>query len=75
MKIVNCVVNFAYNIDRAFASLFGADPQATISSEVGRHAGHPLADQAAALLDAFDKGHVEDAQARAKLLAEAVMKQ
>lgn len=72
MTITQCLKNFAYNLDRAFASLFGADPQATISSEVGRHAGNPLADQAAALLDALDKGHVAEARARAKVLAEAL---
>jgi hypothetical protein len=30
------VGNFLYNLDRATASLFGAPPQETISSEVGR---------------------------------------
>lgn len=29
-------LDFLYNIDRAVASLFGAPPQETISSEVGR---------------------------------------
>lgn len=28
--------NFLYNLDRSVASLFGAPPQETISSEVGR---------------------------------------
>lgn len=30
------IVNFLYNVDRAIASLCGAPPQETISSEVGR---------------------------------------
>src|SRR5712691_6465856 len=32
------VLNFLYNLDRAFASLGGAPPQETISSEVGLNA-------------------------------------
>lgn len=44
-----------YNLDRAVASLFGAPPQETISSEVGRVArgearGHNAFEQRAALL-------------------------
>lgn len=46
--------NFGYNLDRAIASLFGAPPQETISSEVGRVAagaahGHNWFEQWAAL--------------------------
>ena len=48
------VLNFLYNLDRAVASLFGAPPQETISSEVGRVArseakGHNRFEQWAAL--------------------------
>jgi hypothetical protein len=47
--------NCLYNLDRAVASLFGAPPQETISSEVGRVArgtahGHNRVEQWAALL-------------------------
>lgn len=46
--------NFFYNLDRAVASLFGAPPQETISSEVGRVArgeahGHGRFEEWAAL--------------------------
>lgn len=36
MTVKQCLMNAAYNLDRAVASLFGAKPQDTISSEAGR---------------------------------------
>lgn len=50
--------HFAYNLDRAVASLFGAPPQETISSEVGRVArgearGHNRFEEWAALRLAY----------------------
>jgi hypothetical protein len=54
--------NFLYNIDRAIASLCGAPPQETISSEVGRHAkDNALAEEAHDVLDAIQKDHCEHA--------------
>jgi hypothetical protein len=46
------LLNFLYNVDRAIASLYGAPPQETISSEVGRHAqDNALAVEAFDVLD------------------------
>ena len=49
------VRNWLYNLDRSIASLFGAPPQETISSEVGRVArgeayGHCWFEEKAAIL-------------------------
>lgn len=66
---------FLYNLDRAVASLFGAPPQETISSEVGRVArgeafGHNRFEQWAALriarwldtdIRVWGKNHTENA--------------
>ncbi len=54
-------LNFLYNCDRSIASLFGAPPQETISSEIGRHEANPIVEEAADVLDAIQPGHVEDA--------------
>lgn len=63
------VVDFIYNLDRAIASLFGAPPQETISSEAGRHeATNPLADAASDVLDKIQPGHTENAIIHANLL-------
>lgn len=63
--------NFLYNLDRAVASLFGAPPQETISSEIGRHQSNPLVDLAADALDGIQKDHVEKAVKHADRLAKA----
>lgn len=64
----NRFVNFLYNIDRAIASLCGAPPQETISSEVGRHDKNPVADVVADMLDDIQKDHVENAITHANSL-------
>ncbi len=56
------VLNFLYNLDRAFASLGGAPPQETISSEVGRNANSNwLAKQTRWALDKIQPLHTEHA--------------
>lgn len=74
MTVLQCFKNFAYNLDRAAASLFGADPQATISSEVGRHAAKKafMAREVSALLDAVDSGHTANAVMHAGWLKTAI---
>lgn len=62
------LVNFLYNLDRAAASLFGAKPQETISSEIGRHDQNPIVDVAADALDDIQKNHVENAVTHANAL-------
>jgi hypothetical protein len=59
---------FLYNLDRAIASLFGAPPQETISSEIGRHESNPVDEAAADVLDAIKKDHVEKAVIHANKL-------
>ena len=67
--------NFLVNLDRAVASLFGAPPEETISSEIGRHdATCPVAELAADALDLVQKDHVENAVAHADALERAVAK-
>jgi hypothetical protein len=55
------LTDFLYNVDRAIASLFGAPPQETISSEIGRHESNPIDEAAADVLDGIQKDHVEKA--------------
>lgn len=55
------LLNFLYNVDRSIASLFGAPPQETISSEIGRHESNPVDKVAADVLDDIQKDHVENA--------------
>ena len=55
------LTDFLYNVDRAIASLFGALPQETISSEIGRHESNPIDEAAADVLDGIQKDHVEKA--------------
>jgi hypothetical protein len=62
------LTDFLYNIDRAIASLFGAPPQETISSEIGRHESNPIDEEAADVLDAIHKNHVENAVVHADKL-------
>ncbi len=65
------ILNFLYNLDRAIASLFGAPPQETISSELGRHETNPLVDLGADLLDDIQANHTENAEKHATLLDNA----
>ncbi len=65
------ILNFLYNLDRAVASLFGAPPQETISSELGRHEANPLVDFGADLLDDIQANHTENAEKHATLLDNA----
>ena len=67
MTIVECLKNCAYNLDRAAASLLGAHPQATLSSEIGRQE----LNWAGAILNGLDPDHIAKAQAHAKRLQEA----
>lgn len=50
-----------YNLDRTTASILGAPPQETISSEIGRHEKNPIDHLAAKILDDIQKDHVENA--------------
>ena len=70
-KIKSVVLNVAYNEDRSVASLFGAPPQETISSEIGRHQNNPVVEEAADFLDAIQKDHVENAVKHADKLKAA----
>lgn len=67
-KIWKQFLDFFYNEDRAAASLAGAPPQETISSEIGRHEANPVDDVAAKVLDDIQKDHVENAVAHANAL-------
>ena len=67
MKMVECLKNSAYNLNRAIAALLGAHPQATLSSEIGRR----QLDWAGAVLNGLDPGHIERAQALAPHLRKA----
>lgn len=57
------LINFLYNLDRADASLDGAPPQETISSQIGRAAlkGKWWGKAGRAVLDAIQPGHCENA--------------
>ncbi len=66
------LINVLYNLDRSVASLFGAPPQETISSEIGRHDSNPVVDVAADTLDALQTNHVENAVIDADKLDAAV---
>jgi hypothetical protein len=67
------LINFLYNEDRSIASLGGAPPEETISSEIGRHAAtNPVAEEAADVLDDIKKDHVENAVIHANKLDAAV---
>ena len=48
---------FLYNVGRAIASLCGAPPQESISSEIGRHESNPVDEEAADILDDIQKNH------------------
>lgn len=67
----NFFYDFLYNLDRAVASLFGAPPQETISSEIGRHKDNPIVEEAADILDAIQPNHVENAVKHADKLDKA----
>ncbi len=66
------VLDALYNLDRAVASLAGAPPQETISSEAGRHQDDS---EAAAvlcrLLNWIDPGHCDHALKHADALDQA----
>lgn len=64
MPFLKRMANFAYNIDRAMASLGGADPQATLSSEAGGWFSR--------MLNHFNKYHTEDAMHNTSVLTDAV---
>ena len=70
-RIGSALKNFLYNEDRALASLGGADPQETISSEIGRHDKNPVVDLFADALDLIQRDHVENAVAHANELEAA----
>ncbi len=68
------VKNTLYNLDRTVASLFGASPQETISSWLGRESRKPGTDPtdvACEILDAIDHGHCEHAVTHADKLKQA----
>ena len=67
-KIGRNLKNFAYNEDRTIASLFGAAPQETISSEIGRHETCPVDKLAADALDDIQANHCENAVKHASAL-------
>ena len=72
MSIWENVRNAAYNLDRAIASLFGAPPQETISSESGRHAHHnEVAALLCKMLNVVDPGHCDHAVQHAEALDKA----
>jgi hypothetical protein len=60
--------NCLYNIDRAIASLFGAPPQETISSEIGRHENTIVGRLGAMFLDGIQRNHCENAVRHADAL-------
>ena len=64
------VLDFLYNLDRAGASLFGAPPQETISSEIGRSArrGEWWGKAGSWALDRIHAKHCEKAIAHADAL-------
>ena len=72
MNLSQDVLDAAYNLDRAVASLFGAPPQETISSEAGRLADHnDLARWLATILNTIQPGHTAKAEAHATALDQA----
>lgn len=69
MSLVSRLRNFVYNLDRAVASLFGASPQETISSQAGRIAGrNEIAKILCDALNKVDPGHCEHAVRHANAL-------
>ena len=67
------IVNFLYNLDRAEASLDGAPPQETVSSQIGRAAlkGKWWGIAGRAVLNAIQKDHCENAVKHADALDKA----
>lgn len=65
--------NFLYNLDRAVASLFGAPPQETISSESGRAAKRDdeVAEALCKVLNTIQPGHCDHAVEHADRLDKA----
>jgi hypothetical protein len=69
--VKNWLINTFYNLDRFVASLFGAPPEETISSEIGRHDKNPVVEEAEDVLDAVQKGHTQNAVSHADALDKA----
>jgi hypothetical protein len=75
MTLPKPIFDFFYNEDRAIASLGGAPPEETISSEVGRHRfSNPFADVLYKVLDKIQAKHCEKAEADATILDKAAAK-
>ena len=71
-KIKRNTFNCVYNLDRALASLCGADPQDTMSGVFGKdQVTNPLAEEAVDVLDAIQKDHAELAAKRDEQLTKA----
>ena len=70
-KIKYCIINFLYNEDRAIASLGGAPPQETLSSEIGRHQENPIVNVVQDVLDKVSKEHTQKAITHANALDKA----
>ena len=71
-QIKQRIMDFLYNEDRALASLAGAAPQETISSEAGRLQNTELwARILSDVLDTIQKQHVERAESHAEALDKA----
>lgn len=69
MSVGKDAEDFLYNEDRAIASLAGAPPQETISSEIGRNdRKNVFARFGAWVLDHIQKNHVENAVTHANKL-------
>lgn len=56
------LLHFAYNEDRAVASLAGAPPDWTISGETGKHDSVPVLHQLGDVLDTIQPGHIQGAE-------------
>lgn len=68
-SVKKSLLNFVYNVDRAFASLGGAPPQETISSELGKHHdSNAVATFLGHVLDKIQPQHIEKARAHADRL-------
>jgi hypothetical protein len=66
------IFNFLYNIDRGIASLFGANPQSTISREACKRRGQVWWGTALAwMLEKIDPGHCAQAEKHAQELINA----
>ncbi len=73
MGVFRNLGNFFYNLDRSIASLLGASPQDTISSQAGRAAkkDDEVAELLCSALNKIDPGHCDHAVAHANKLDQA----